>query len=337
MSIKIYRFWQLKHVLIGVINNSTGANMAESENTNFGSTRIGNAVNQRIQDFVMGKANDIKDPHLRNIANSLLGGVFGNSPNLKDNAYADLINNKMMQARNEIDAALLVNTGDSGGGTSGNDSQQRLGAKFDWRARLRPKKGGESTFYQKFEDPELEYLLQPIEESGGLVWQYTPNIFLSGSVNYAEHLAQGMNYPINTFTNSQPPEIPVTADFTANDIYEARYLLAVITFVKVVSKAYYGDSAVAKGMYGTPPPVLVFEYLGDHGFNKVPCVVSNYTIQYPDDVDYVPVTVNNTVTYVPSRTNVMINLKPQYTPHKLRRYFDIESVASGELYKGGFI
>ena len=82
---------------------------------------------------------------------------------------------------------------------------------------------------------------------------------------------------------------------------------------------------------------MLFEYLGDHGFNKVPVVIQNYTVQYPDDVDYVPVQTNTQITYVPTRTNIMINLKPTYTPHKLRRYFNLESLASGQLYKGGFI
>jgi hypothetical protein len=160
---------------------------------------------------------------------------------------------------------------------------------------------------------------------------------MSGSAEYNETMMQGMNYPINTFISSRPPDIPITADFSANDIYEARYLLAVMTFLKVCTKAAFGDDAVAKGTAGTPPPVLLFEYLGDHGFNKVPVVVTNWSMQLPDNVDYVPVVVNDTTTYVPTLTNIMINLKPQYTPHKLRRRFSVEGVTSGAQYKDGFI
>ena len=137
--------------------------------------------------------------------------------------------------------------------------------------------------------------------------------------------------------NSTPPELPVAADWTANDIYEARYLLAVMTFLRISTKGYFGDKAVEQGKYGTPPPVLLFEYLGDHGFNKVPVVVTNYNMQLPEDVDYVPVEVEGTVTYVPTRTNIMVDLAPAYTPKKIREKYDLDAFRAGTLYKDGFI
>ena len=110
-----------------------------------------------------------------------------------------------------------------------------------------------------------------------------------------------------------------------------------MTFLRISTKGYFGDKAVEQGKYGTPPPVLIFEYLGDHGFNKVPVVVTNYNMQLPEDVDYVPVEVEGTVTYVPTRTNIMVNLTPTYTPHKLRRRFDLDAITNGIAYKDGFI
>ena len=198
-----------------------------------------------------------------------------------------------------------------------------------------PKNGGADKFYSSLGN--ADYLLRPIKESGGLVWQYTPTIFLSGTADYNQALMQGMNYPINTFTNSRAPDIPVTADFTANNAYEARYLLAVMTFLRVCTKAYFGDTAVASGDYGTPPPVLLFEYLGDHGFNKVPVVVGSYQMSLPDDVDYVPVVFRDEITYVPSKSNITVNLIPTYTPHKIRRKFDLQGITNGATYKDGFI
>ena len=179
--------------------------------------------------------------------------------------------------------------------------------------------------------------MRPIQESGGMVWQHTPSIFLNGTADYDQKYMQGMNYPINTYFHSRAPEIPVTADFTANDQYEARYMLAVLTFLRIATKGFYGDSAVANGRYGTPPPVMVFEYLGDHGFNKVPVVVTNYQFQLDNNVDYVPVTVQDTVTYVPTMANILVTLSPTFTPTKLRRKFDLQAVANGALYKDGFI
>lgn len=205
----------------------------------------------------------------------------------------------------------------------------------DWRATLRPKKGGETQFYQKFGDKD--YLLRPIEETGGLKWQYTPSLMLQGQTNYNQAHYQGMNYQINTFNNSTPPMLPVANDWTANDIYEARYLLAVFAFLRICGKGFYGDKAVVSGNFGGPPPVLLFDYLGDHMFNKVPVVVTSYNIALPEEVDYVPVKVNDTVSYVPTRCNIMVNMEPTYTPQKLRRKFNLEALTSGEGYMDGFI
>tara|TARA_B110000444_G_scaffold257665_1_gene296635 strand:- start:9812 stop:10720 length:909 start_codon:yes stop_codon:yes gene_type:complete len=217
-------------------------------------------------------------------------------------------------------------------------SDKTLAKSYDWRARLRPKKGGEDMFYQKTSNGDTgDYLLKPIEESGGMVWQYTPTIMVTGQSNYNQAHMQGMNYQINTFQNSTPPMLPISADFTANDIYEARYLLAIFTFLKICGKGAFGDSAVAAGDYGRPPPVLLFEYMGDHMFNKVPVVMTSYNIQLPEEVDYVPVKVGDTVTHVPTRTNIMVNLEPTYTPQKLRRKFNLDALTSGEAYRDGFI
>lgn len=273
----------------------------------------------------------VRNPILRSglgtIVNNFLPGFGGGIPDFSDNSFRDLVNarlERIAQQSNTVIAAQGISS-----------ASTTLSKGYDWRARLRPKAGGIEQFYGSV--PRGDALMRPLKESGGLVWQYTPNIFLSGTAEYNQTLLQGMNYPVNTFVSSRPPDIPVSADFTANDTYEARYLLAIMTFLRVCTKAYFGDAAVASGNYGTPPPVMLFEYLGDHGFNKVPVVITNYSIQLPDDVDYVPVLVNTEVTHVPSKTNIVITLTPSYTPHKMRRRFDLDAVRSGQAYRDGFI
>jgi hypothetical protein len=273
----------------------------------------------------------VRNPILRSglgtIVNNFLPGFGGGIPDFSDNSFRDLVNARLESIAEQSNTVIAAQ-----GITS---SSTTLSKGYDWRARLRPKAGGIEQFYGALSGGDA--LMRPLKESGGLVWQYTPNIFLSGTAEYNQTLLQGMNYPVNTFVNSRPPDIPVSADFTANDTYEARYLLAIMTFLKVCTKAYFGDAAVASGDYGTPPPVMLFEYLGEHGFNKVPVVVTNWSMQLPDDVDYVPVLVNKLVTHVPSKTNIVITLTPTYTPHKMRRRFDLNAVRSGQAYKDGFI
>jgi len=233
--------------------------------------------------------------------------------------------------------------------------QRGTGKDVDWRARLRPKFGGrdlswrgaleiESTPEGRRGDMEnIDYLLRPLYQTGGLVWQYTPNIFYGGSVNYASQEFQGSNYPLNIYVNSQPPEYPIIAQFTANTIDEARYLLGVMHFIKIATKSYFGDAAVTDGLYGTPPPVLLFEYLGEHGFNKVPVIITQYSINLQNDVDYIPVVTsvagngNEETTFVPTKSEISITIKPQYAPHKLRKRFDLREFTTGKNYRHGFV
>ena len=292
------------------------------------------ALVSRVNNIAGGAVGKIKNPILRGAAGQLLDGLLpgfgGGTPNFAESVFKENFNEKIentVKKATEQVGQIQVNN------VLGKPNI--LTDSFDWRARLRPKSGGVKKFYGELDSGD--HLLRPLQESNGIVWQYTPTIFLSGSAEYNEALMQGMNYPINTYISSRPPEIPITADFSANDIYEARYLLAIMSFLKICTKSYFGDDAVAKGTAGTPPPVLLFEYLGDHGFNKVPVVVSNWSMQLPDNVDYVPVVVNNLTTYVPTLTNILINLKPQYTPHKLRRRFSVEGITSGAAYTDGFI
>lgn len=305
---------------------------------------LGSVLSNKAGDAIRS----IENPILRNAAGNLLNralpGFGGGVPDYTDNSYGVLITEKIAQSVAESQGFIAAPAQgvDPATGQPLNAANEELTKAFDWRARLRPKKGGEELFYSPnvgetggFED----HLMRPIQESNGLVWQHTPTIFLTGSANYDQKYMQGMQYPINTYYHSQAPEIPVTAEFTANNQYEARYMLALMTFLKIATKGFFGDTAVQNGRYGTPPPVMVFEYLGEHGFNKVPVVVNNYQFELPNNVDYVPVITEGTkrVTYVPTMSNVVINLVPQYTPTKLRRRFDLQAVANGVAYKDGFI
>ena len=132
-------------------------------------------------------------------------------------------------------------------------SRQDFG-KFDWRARIRPKKGGEDFAYgtKNAKGEEKPSILSPLKERGGIVFPYTPNIFLHGQVDYDEHSQHGSNYPFYTYLNSKPPVLPVQGQFTANTLEEAQYLLAIFHFLRSITKGYFGDSAVEQGFYGLP-------------------------------------------------------------------------------------
>ena len=296
---------------------------------------VNSFLNNKISDKVSGL-----DPNVQSIFWNLMGKAGFNDKGTGTSLEA-------VERRIEKAEALAAATNASGkiqiksdGGDNG-DLQN-----YDWRARLRPKNGGMNTVYGLDNDPNG--LLAPLKATGGPVWQVTPQIFLSGVANYQQQQLHGSNYPIYSYLNSTPPALPVQADFYANDMFDGHYLLAMMHFLKVTTKSYFGEQSLTKGTMGTPPPVLLFEYLGDHGFNEVPVHISDYSIQLPEDCDYVPVETNvggngegtyagKETTYVPTRMNVMVNLIPNYAPKKTRKEFDLDNLRNGSGYKGGFV
>lgn len=291
---------------------------------------VNSFLNNKISDKVSGL-----DPNVQSIFWNLMGKAGFNDKGT--GTSLEHVEERIALAQNLANATNVASTIQ----ISSDGSQNGDIAHYDWRARLRPKDKGKETVYGTLGDPNG--LLAPLKATGGLVWQVTPQIFLSGVANYNATTLHGSNYPIYTYLNSMPPALPVQADFYANDMFDGHYLLAMMHFLKVSTKSYFGEQSVERGTYGTPPPVLLFEYLGDHGFNEVPVHISDYSIQLPEDCDYVPVVTNvggtgkSETTYVPTRMNVMVNLIPNYAPKKTRKEFDLEALRSGKGYKGGFV
>jgi len=282
----------------------------------------------------IGKEMGKLDPRISGLIGNFFPGLGGGLENYGDNSFLSAIENSAEDLRNNVANAGIV---------SARSGKGRGTESYDWRARLRPKDMGIAQFYgrQNTDGVTDAYLMDPLKKMGGMVWQTTPQIYLAGQVDYNEHLGHGMNYPVYTYNNSRPPPLPVTAEFYANDVYEAQYLLAVIHFIRTCTKSYFGESAISSGQYGTPPPVLLFEYMGDHGFNKVPVIMRSYSIELPDSVDYIPVVSvvggEEQTTFVPTRTNIMVDLAPAYTPKKVREKFDLDAFRAGSLYKDGFM
>ena len=311
-----------------------------------------NSVMPNLKDFLTGSLTDAANQGLvgNDAVRGLVGGLIGKAGlgalypgratpprNPENNLVFGARELSEMDIRQEL--SEQSNLAASSISTNLNEGKG-ITKNYDWRARLRPKAAGARAIYGLSDLASSRSILEPLAETGGLVWQYTPQIFMSGMANYNSAELHGTNYPINTFINSTPPTFPVTGDFTANTIAEARYLMAVIHFLKCVTKAHFGDASVRSGAFGTPPPVLLFEYMGENGFKKVPVVVRTYSIQYPDNVDYVPVkggSSEDDVTFVPTVANITVDLLVNHTPHKIRKKFSIDSLRTGAGIKDGFV
>jgi hypothetical protein len=152
----------------------------------------------------------------------------------------------------------------------------------DWRVRLALSPGADYLY----KAPEGQRgILDPLSKTNGVVFPYTPSITVSYAANYDEVTPTHSNYKILQYTNSNVDMVTISCDFTAQDVLEANYLLAVIHFFRSVTKMWYGQDQFPKP--GTPPPLVYLFGLGEFQFNAHPLVVKNFTYALPNDVDYI--------------------------------------------------
>ena len=234
----------------------------------------------------------------------------------------------------------------------------------DFRARLSPKTLN-AGIDDKLQVPTNDVLgpksitniLFPLWSTGGVLFPYTPSLSSGNTAEYDNTAFIHSNYNYNAYVRSFPRPISLTAEFTAQTHNEALYLLAVLWFFKSVTKSYFGVNPYSKA--GTPPPVILFNYLGDYQYNNVPVIVKEFVFTQEANIDYVPVfTGNNTLianqsnvnyqvslaasstkgyTYVPTHLSVNVEMEVQYIPITIRNTFNLDDFIQGKLLNQGYI
>jgi hypothetical protein len=171
---------------------------------------------------------------------------------------------------------------ESGGGQVGNDVADR-------RIRLSAKPLAREIIYGPANDPSN--LLSPLWQTGGMMWPYTPAMSDVGNVEYENYDPIHTNQPFAAFKKVAAKEIQISGPFTALNEVESRYCVAVIHFLRSVTKMYFGlgGSAETISRRGTPPPILLLNGYGSIMYNNIPVIITNFVIDLPADVDYVNV------------------------------------------------
>jgi hypothetical protein len=152
----------------------------------------------------------------------------------------------------------------------------------DWRVKLSLGPGAD--YLYKVPAGEAG-ILNPLQDTGGVIFPYTPSIQINYGANYESPDVAQTNYKIYQYKNSSVDNIQITCDFTAQDTTEAEYLMAVIHFLRSVTKMFYGQDQLPRN--GTPPPLCYLSGLGAFQFDNHPLVITNFTYTLPNDVDYI--------------------------------------------------
>lgn len=228
--------------------------------------------------------------------------------------------------------------------------------KTDWRVKL--------TLLENQGLIETNGILSPLSDEGGVVFPYTPNITISHSAYYESYDPVQTNYKYHAYSNSAIDNVTIPADFTAQNEDEARYLLASFHFFRTITKSFYGNGGAQQG---NPPPVCNLNAYGYYVFNNVPVIITNFTTDFRQEVDYISVDIaddpnrdvllnegselKNVIAsqdsrnlpsesgyrvWVPSLMTMTVQVMPVYS-RQTTRQFSLQEFARGDNINKGFI
>jgi len=241
-------------------------------------------------------------------------------------------------------------------------------AKEDWRVKL--SLAPNANYLYKVAAGKAG-ILNPLQTTKGIIFPYTPAISVAYAAQYDPTTLTHTNYKYFTYNSSSVDQITLSCDFTAQDVFEANYLLAVIHFFRSVTKMFYGQDQDPKP--GTPPPLCYLTGLGAFQFDNHPIAITNFTYSLPTDVDYIRADNTSTAqtkvntysakinrlgnnnlqsgagyappvwtgayvvqepTYVPTKIQISITAVPIVTRNDISNSFSFDRYATGALLRG---
>jgi len=216
--------------------------------------------------------------------------------------------------------------------------KQRTTAEFsvspeqkDWRVKLS---------VPNIESFRLSKLLVPVLNTGGFTFPFTPTISINHNANYSALSPVHTNYAFPIYSNSTIADIQIVGEFYVENQNDARYWISAVHYLKSITKMFYGDGE----NYGSPPPVVKLNGYGDYVFKDVPVVVSMFSVELSQDVDYISVPIESTTlgaqssgssySWVPTRSTITVTLMPAYSRSTVSQ-FNLNDFVQGKFVLDG--
>ena len=192
------------------------------------------------------------------------------------------------------------------------------GASRDWRVKI--------TIPPSF----LGGPLIPLAMSdNSLVFPYTPNIQISGSAMYGAEFVTHQNYQFTYFQNGKTDQITISGPFNVEDAEQAMYWIAALHFLRSATKMFTGADSQA----GNPPIICQLNGYGDFVFKNVPVIVTSFSVDLPQDVNYINDGRNS---WVPVKSTLTVNLLPVYS-RTMARTFSLNTFVNGGYVNAGYV
>jgi len=190
---------------------------------------------------------------------------------------------------------------------------------LDWRVRL--------SMPPNFQNSSV---MSPLLETNGFMFPFTPQITMEHTANYNALHPTHSNYPFPAYQNSQVSSLTMIGEFFVENAKEAEYWVAATHYLRSVTKMAYG----ATSNQGSPPPVVKLNGYGDFVFKDVPVTVTYFTVDMPNDVDYIQCNVGENGTWVPVRSQINVQVQPTYSRKAVTK-FSLDTFVSGGYISSG--
>jgi hypothetical protein len=174
-------------------------------------------------------------------------------------------------------------------------------------------------------------ILEPLVKTGNrLIFPFTPSVIFQNVANYNSIMPTHSNYAYYAYQNSQVNEITITGAFVNENQEDAKYFIAALHFLRTMTKMFYGEGENS----GNPPLVSRLNGYGLHVLNDIPVVITNFSLDLPQDIDYIECIVDGKSNYVPIETNLIVTCAPSYSRRSVAG-FNLKEFAEGKFVGRG--
>ena len=273
------------------------------------SSTVGGAINslQSVAGSTSNITADISGTLNKLTGGNLAGGLQSIAGNIS--SAAGMLNNILSLKR-----GANLPSGAEAFSKQGTAIKLEPGAKNDWRVRI-------TCQWNIFNSP----LFALLENTGGVVWPYMPNITVATKANYTTVDPTHGNYSFQTYKNSVVDDIQISGEFSCETATDAAYWIAATTFFKTATKMFFGQGEFA----GNPPLVCNLTGYGASIFDKVPVIIKSFSVDLKDDVNYIRCDTFGTNTWVPVLSTITVTVSPVYNRARLRK-FSLQDYARGK-------
>lgn len=152
----------------------------------------------------------------------------------------------------------------------------------DWRVKLTiPVESDLTSLF--FGDDQAQKVLAPLKDENGVVFPLTPSVIVQHQAGYNPLTMPHSNQPHYAYMSSESSALTIVGEFPVQNYEDAQSWVATLHFLRSVTKMFFGGN----DFRGNPPPILHLNGYGEYVFRNVPVVVTNFTVELTQGVDYI--------------------------------------------------